>query len=124
MASKDWWAGVYWEPKSPEWPPNSHQSGSRGVMSPNRIDPGVLSPYSDNNQSGFSPDYTSTTSSKRARWDWSPNSSLGNASSSPHWTEYQWSPSSSESPTSLYSANEGRYSIINYIYILIKLKCN
>ncbi|KAJ0176554.1 hypothetical protein K1T71_007733 [Dendrolimus kikuchii] len=120
MASKDWSAGVYWEPKSPEWPSSSQISGSRGIMSPNRTDPGVLSPYSEHNQSGFSPDYRSTTSSKRARWDWSPNSSSGNASSSPHWTEYQWSPSSSGSPSSPYSANEdssdsevsGRYSPI------------
>lgn len=122
MASKDWSAGVYWEPKSPEWPPNPHLPGSRTPMSPNHIDQSAMSPYSDN-QSGFSPDYRSTTSSKRARWDWSPdsNSSAGNASaSSPYWTESQWSPSSSGSPASSFSVNDdssdsevsGRYSPI------------
>ncbi|KAI5637273.1 BTB/POZ domain-containing protein [Phthorimaea operculella] len=117
MASKDWSAGVYWEPKSPEWPSTSQLS--RPAMSPDRSDQGPLSPYSDGNQSGFSPEYRGF-SSKRPRWDWSPESgvSTGEGSmSSPNWTEYQWSPSSS-GPTSPCSAREessdseisGRYS--------------
>lgn len=109
MASKDWSAGVYWEPKSPEWPSTSQQAGSRAAMSPDRSDHGPLSPYSDGNQSGFSPEYRGF-SNKRARWDWSPESgvSSGENSASPHWTEYQWSPSSS-GPTSPFSANEGEF---------------
>ncbi|XP_068633382.1 uncharacterized protein Rnb isoform X2 [Battus philenor] len=118
MASKDWSAGVYWEPKSPEWPLNSQ---AQVAMSPDRTDQFLLSPYSDGNQSGFSPEYRGFSSIKRARWDWSPqsNSSTGEgSSSSPYWTEYQWSPSSSGSPTSPFSNNQdssdseisGRYS--------------
>ncbi|CAG5048003.1 unnamed protein product, partial [Parnassius apollo] len=118
MASRDWSAGVYWEPKSPEWPVNSQ---SQVAMSPDRTDRIPLSPYSDGNRSGFSPEYRGYSSSKRARWDWSPesNTSAGEGSSaSPYWTEYQWSPSSSTSPTSPFSVNEdssdseisGRYS--------------
>ncbi|KAF9421142.1 hypothetical protein HW555_002854 [Spodoptera exigua] len=121
MASKDWSAGVYWEPKSPEWPTNPQASGSRVSMSPDRGDHGPMSPYSDGCQSGFSPEYRGFSSNKRARWDWSPESgvSSGDASSmSPYWTDYQWSPSSSGGPTSPYSNKEdssdseisGRYS--------------
>lgn len=109
MACKDWSAGVYWEPKSPEWPSISQQSGSRSAMSPDRSDYGPLSPYSDGHQSGFSPEYRGF-SNKRARWDWSPESgiSIGEGSTpSPYWTEYQWSPNSS-GPTTPFSANEGK----------------
>ncbi|CAH0585629.1 unnamed protein product [Chrysodeixis includens] len=121
MASKDWSAGVYWEPKSPEWPSNPQASGSRVTMSPDR-DHGPLSPYSDGYQSGFSPEYRGFSSNnKRARWDWSPESgvSSGEASSmSPYWTDYQWSPNSSGGPASPFSVKEdssdseisGRYS--------------
>ncbi|XP_022838097.1 armadillo repeat-containing protein 5 [Spodoptera litura] len=121
MASKDWSAGVYWEPKSPEWPTNPQASGPRASMSPDRGDHGPLSPYSDGCQSGFSPEYRGFSSNKRTRWDWSPESgvSSGDASSmSPYWTDYQWSPSSSGGPTSPYSNKDdssdseisGRYS--------------
>lgn len=113
MACKDWSAGVYWEPKSPEWPSVSQQSGSRSAMSPDRSDYGPLSPYSDGHQSGFSPEYRGF-SNKRARWDWSPESgiSTGEGSTpSPYWTEYQWSPSSS-GPTTPFSANEGKFFIV------------
>ncbi|XP_060803453.1 armadillo repeat-containing protein 5 isoform X1 [Amyelois transitella] len=120
MANKDWSAGVYWEPKSPEWPITCQPLGSRGALSPDRSEYGPMSPYSDENQSGFSPEYRGF-SNKRARWDRSPESgfSTGEGSSaSPYWTEYQWSPSSSGSPTSPLSVNEdssdseisGRYS--------------
>lgn len=120
MASKDWSAGVYWEPKSPEWPSSTQPSGSRGALSPDRGDYGPLSPYSDGNQSGFSPEYRGF-SNKRPKWDWSPESGVSTgegSSASPYWTEYQWSPSSSGSPTSPFSVNEdssdseisGRYS--------------
>ncbi|XP_073956979.1 BTB/POZ domain-containing protein Rnb isoform X2 [Choristoneura fumiferana] len=116
MASKDWSAGVYWEPKSPEWPPNV-SSGSRSAMSPDRAQ-SPLSPYSEGNQSGFSPQFSS---SKRARLDWSPESGVstgeGSSMGSPYWKEYQWSPNSS-GPNSPLSINEdssdsevsGRYS--------------
>lgn len=109
MASKDWSAGVYWEPKSPEWPLNSQ---SHVPMSPDRNDQIPLSPYSDGNQSGFSPEYRGFSSSKRTRWDWSPQSTSStgeNSLSSPYWTEYQWSPSSSGGPTSPFSVNQGKY---------------
>ncbi|XP_047029859.1 armadillo repeat-containing protein 5 [Helicoverpa zea] len=119
MASKDWSAGVYWEPKSPEWPPNSQPSGSRVSMSPDRGDHGPLSPYSDGYQSGFSPEYRGFSSNKRPKWDWSPESgvSSGEASSmSPYWND--WSPNSSGGPSSPFSIKEdssdseisGRYS--------------
>ena len=111
MASKDWSAGVYWEPKSPEWPTNPQASGSRVSMSPDRGDIGPLSPYSDGYQSGFSPEYRAFSSKKRGRWDWSPESGVSsgeNNSMSPYWTEYQWSPSSSGGPTSPFSVKEGK----------------
>ncbi|XP_034832431.1 armadillo repeat-containing protein 5 [Maniola hyperantus] len=115
MASKDWSAGVYWEPKSHEWP-SLYQSFPD--KSSNR-DQGPLSPASDGNFSDMSPDYRGS-SSKKSRWDWSPDSgnSTGEGSStSPYWTDYQWSPSSS-GPTSPFSTNDesldseisGRYS--------------
>ncbi|KAG6452804.1 armadillo repeat-containing protein 5 [Manduca sexta] len=118
MVSKDWSAGVYWEPKSPEWPSTSQSPGFRSAISPDRADLGPLSPYSDGNQSGFSPEYNRSLSSKRARWDWNPESDADGSSTSPHWTDYQWSPSSSASPISPLSINEdssdseisGRYS--------------
>ncbi|XP_049873107.1 armadillo repeat-containing protein 5 [Pectinophora gossypiella] len=119
MASKDWSAGVYWEPKSPEWHVPS-QMYRPPAMSPDRSEQGPLSPYSEGNQSGFSPEYRGFSSNKRARWDWSPESGVSTgecSSASPYWTEYQWSPSSS-GPTSPFSGNEessdsevsGRYS--------------
>ncbi|XP_075977580.1 BTB/POZ domain-containing protein Rnb isoform X2 [Anticarsia gemmatalis] len=126
MASKDWSAGVYWEPKSPEWPSLPQASGSHVSMSPERGDTlGPLSPYSlysDGYQSGFSPEYRAFPSNKRTKWDWSPESgvSSGEASSmSPYWTDHnQWSPSSSGGPSSPFSIKEdssdseisGRYS--------------
>lgn len=106
MASKDWSAGVYWEPKSPEWCLVAQASGSRSVVSPLDLCP--LSPYSDGNQSGFSPEYKGF-SNKRGRWDWSPESDADGSSMSTYWTEYQWSPSSSGSPTSPFSINESKY---------------
>lgn len=106
MASKDWSAGVYWEPKSPEWPPNV-SSGSRSAMSPDRAQ-SPLSPYSESNQSGFSSQFSS---SKRTRVDWSPESGVstgeGSSMGSPYWKEYQWSPNSS-GPNSPLSVNEGK----------------
>lgn len=125
MASKDWSAGVYWEPKSPEWPAIPQASGSNVSMSPDRGEPlGPTSPYSlysDGYQSGFSPEYRTFSSNKRAKWDWSPESgiSTGEASSmSSYWMESQWSPGSSGGPTSPFSVKEdssdseisGRYS--------------
>lgn len=121
MASKDWSAGVYWEPKSPEWPSISQNYSSHSTRSPDRSDYGPLSPYSDGNQSGFSPENKSY-SSKRARWDWSPESGIstgeGSSMSPSYWTDYQWSPSSVGSPVSPLSLQEdssdsevsGRYS--------------
>ncbi|CAH2096098.1 unnamed protein product [Euphydryas editha] len=116
MASKDWSAGVYWEPKSPEWP-SLYQSFPTDI-SPNR-DKGPMSPASDGNFSDFSPEHRGS-SSKRNRWDWSPDSgaSAGEGSStSPNRSDYQWSPNSS-GPSSPYSTNDessdseisGRYS--------------
>ncbi|CAB3261567.1 unnamed protein product [Arctia plantaginis] len=125
MASKDWSAGVYWEPKSPEWPSLNQASGSHVSMSPDRGETlGPLSPYSlysDGYQSGFSPEYRTFSSNKRRKWDWSPESGVSSgegSSTSPFWTEYQWSPSSSGGPASPFSAKEdssdseisGRYS--------------
>ncbi|GBP69342.1 Armadillo repeat-containing protein 5 [Eumeta japonica] len=121
MVHKDWSAGVYWEPKSPEWPNQSPHQASRSMMSTDRANMSPLSLYSEGNQSGFSPEYSFLGSSRRTRWDWSPESgfSTGEGSAaSPHWTEYQWSPSSSGSPTSPYSGVDessdsemsGRYS--------------
>ncbi|KAL0883062.1 hypothetical protein ABMA27_016532 [Loxostege sticticalis] len=119
MASKDWSAGVYWEPKSPEWPSNIQlSSSSRAPLSPDRLDRAPMSPYSDGNQSGFSPEYAGGSSNKRARWDWSPESGVSSGDTSPYWNNYQWSPSSSSGPTSPFSVNEdssdseisGRYS--------------
>lgn len=118
MASKDWSAGVYWEPKSPEWPTNNQAScTSRAPLSPDRdrADQGHLSPYSDGNQSGFSPEYASTSGCKRARWDWSPESGVSSGDGSPFWNNYQWSPSSSGSPKSPLSVNESRYSSNNNV---------
>lgn len=101
MKSKDWSADVYWEPKSPEWPSTSQSR----MRSPEHR---ALSPFSEGNQSGFSPEYKST--SKRGKWDWSPESGIssGEGAASPYWTENQWSPSSSASPTSPFSTNEGK----------------
>ncbi|KAL4715456.1 hypothetical protein ACJJTC_015359 [Scirpophaga incertulas] len=117
IASKDWSAGVYWEPKSPEWPTGNQSNSSRIALSPERSDHGPLSPYSDGYQSGFSPDYGGGSCSKRPRWDWSPESEVSSGSTSPYWNNPQWSPSSSSS-TSRFSINEdssdsevsGRYS--------------
>lgn len=109
MANKDWCAGVYWEPKSPEWP----TTVPKPTMSPDRGNVSPMSPYSDGNQSGFSPGYSGfSAQSKRARYDCSPESGFGTgegSSSSPYWTEYQWSPSSSGSLTSLHSGNDGDF---------------
>ncbi|XP_022117785.2 armadillo repeat-containing protein 5 isoform X1 [Pieris rapae] len=88
MAKKDWSAGVYWEPKSPE--PMSPQFPQ--INSPNRLDLGPLSPYSDGNWSCLSPDHSH---GKKSAWDWSPASSSTDASSSPNRVEFPWSPSSS-----------------------------
>lgn len=110
MASKDWSAGVYWEPKSPEWPSNTQPSCSRAPLSPDRgrAEQGPLSPYSDGNQSGFSPEYAGASGSKRTRWDWSPESGVSSGDTSPFWNNYQWSPSGSASPKSPFSViNEG-----------------
>lgn len=114
MASKDWSAGVYWEPKSPEWPSLNQASSSNVSMSPDRGETlGPLSPYSlysDGYQSGFSPEYRNFSSNKRAKWDWSPESGISSgegSSMSPYWTEYQWSSSSSGGPASPFSAKEG-----------------
>lgn len=109
MASKDWSAGVYWEPKSPEWPSHIQlSSSSRAPLSPDRLDRAPMSPYSDGNQSGFSPEYAGGSSNKRARWDWSPESGVSSGDTSPYWNNYQWSPSSSSGPTSPFSVNEGK----------------
>ncbi|XP_047991718.1 armadillo repeat-containing protein 5 [Leguminivora glycinivorella] len=116
MASKDWSAGVYWEPKSPEWP-----SSSRSAISPDRPQ-SPLSPYSEAGlgQPGF-PAGSQFPASKRARLDWSPESGVGtgegSSMGSPYWKDFQWS-SGSESPNSPLSINEessdseisGRYS--------------
>ncbi|XP_052741286.1 armadillo repeat-containing protein 5 isoform X2 [Bicyclus anynana] len=115
MASKDWSSGVFWEPKSPEWPSLYQQFPSD--KSPGR-EQGPLSPASDGS-SDFSPDYRGS-SSKKSRFDWSPDSgaSMGESSStSPYWTDYQWSPASS-GPSSPFSVHDessdseisGRYS--------------
>lgn len=119
MAKQDWSAGVYWEPKSPEWPNTSHHSCSN-AMSPDRLDQSPLSPYSKGNQSGFSPEYRGS-SNKRARWEWSPESGVSTgegSSASPNWTEYQWSPSGSSSPHSPFSGNDGM-SEINLFHLCI-----
>lgn len=110
MANKDWSAGVYWEIKSPEWPP-AHSS--KPNMSPEQDETSPLSPYSDGNQSGFSPTHRNLSYyNKRARWEWSSDSGNGEgSSSSATWTEYQWSPSSSRSPTSSFSVHDG---IVNF----------
>ncbi|XP_047503466.1 armadillo repeat-containing protein 5 isoform X3 [Pieris napi] len=88
MAKKDWSAGVYWEPKSPE--PISPQFTR--MNSPDRLDLSPLSPYSDGNWSGLSSDQAH---GKRSAWDWSPASSSTDASTSPNRVEFPWSPSSS-----------------------------
>lgn len=92
---------MYWEAK------NDGPSTNRSPMSPEAA---PMSPRSDG-ASGFSPDYRSG----KRRCDWSPESgfSAGEGSAaSPYWTEYQWSPSSSGSPTSPFSVvNEGRLNI-------------
>ncbi|CAK1551154.1 unnamed protein product [Leptosia nina] len=84
----------HWQPESPE----------------------LLSPYSDGNWSGLSPEYNS----KRSAWDWSPaSSSTDGSSTSPYRNDsYPWSPSSSSGPASPLSIEEnssdsevsGRYS--------------
>ncbi|CAH2262845.1 jg9219 [Pararge aegeria aegeria] len=115
MASKDWSSGVFWEPKSPEWPSLFQQFPSD--KSPSR-DQGPLSPASEGS-ADMSPDYRGSLS-KKSRWDWSPDSgaSMGEGSStSPYWTDNQWSPGSS-GPSSPFSINDessdseisGRYS--------------
>ncbi|XP_045498323.1 armadillo repeat-containing protein 5 [Colias croceus] len=111
MAKKDWSAGVYWEPKSPE--PISPQFPR--MTSPDRSDLSPLSPYSDVNWSGLSPDYM-PHSSKRS-WDWSPGSASSDGSSpTPYRTDFPWSPSSSgpASPLSTEDSSDsevsGRYS--------------
>lgn len=114
MASKDWSAGVYWEPKSPEWP--SLYQSSPTDMTPNR-DKGHMSPISDGNFSDFSPEHRGS-SNKRNRWDWSPDSGASGgegSSTSPNRSDYQWSPSSS-GPSSPYSTNDGPH---NYFLLLI-----
>lgn len=107
MASKDWSAGVYWEPKSPEWP--SLYQPFPTDTSPSRDMP--MSPASDGNYSDFSPDYRDSAS-KRGRWDWSPDSGTSageGSSSSPHRMDYPWSPNSS-GPSSPISTNDGKSS--------------
>ncbi|RVE50863.1 hypothetical protein evm_004430 [Chilo suppressalis] len=115
MASKDWSAGVYWEPKSPEWPSGNQPSSSHAPLSPEISEQGPMSPYSD--QSGFSPEYRNDSGNKRGRWDWSPESGVSSGDGSSAWNNCRWSPSSS-GPSSPYSINEdssdseisGRYS--------------
>jgi hypothetical protein len=107
MASKDWSAGVYWEPKSPEWPAGVQSNSSRGALSPDRTDQGPLSPYSDGYHSGFSPEYATTSGTKQPKWGWSPESGLSSGDVSPRWNNCQWS-SSSSGPSSPFSINEGK----------------
>ncbi|CAG9786810.1 unnamed protein product [Diatraea saccharalis] len=117
MAKKDWSAGVYWEPKSPEWPSGSQTSNTHVPLSPDKSDQGPTSPYADSCKSGFSPEYRSDSGNKRPRWDWSPESGVSSGDASPVWNNCRWSPTNS-GQASPFSTNEdssdseisGRYS--------------
>ncbi|XP_061383636.1 uncharacterized protein LOC116769953 isoform X2 [Danaus plexippus] len=93
IASKDWSSGVYWEPKSPEWPPMLQSNPS-------------TSPKKEPQLPDLNVQYTGPGSAERLNFEWSPESgvSIGEFCTPPY---PPWSPTRlTPSPSSLSNEDE------------------